>query len=408
MIRFYKKHIFNLVDRLRNLDPSSDNFDVLIETQLYILKRILQTEERIDKRKRELGDLKASLRRDRLCKNDAKKTKDRIEHLKKRITKYKWLLYIWRCFGDGIAFIYLDKWGLKSLMYEHNSPDVKQQAGFIGGKEGIYNEFALVLEAKKHGVPALLTDLTNIIRHGDVCLLGASDPHVIEVKSSPNKNKRVDRQLEGIEKIHSYLENDAGDSVRGVPRMHRVEIQCKEIHHNKAINEAIKTALDVGFCKSTPEAGLHYFVYKTEVEMDYDEMFKGIEKPILHLINQAKTEKTWGNYYPFTLSIKSGESLYAFLKGDIYIVVVFDGAIMEAMAKDMGYSFDVVMTEDVAYSFSKEIEGWEEPFTSFVSEHFAGRLAFEFLSLKWFMEMEKHNLEIIEEDLNNQIKSLSG
>lgn len=404
IITYYKKHIFNLVDRLRNLDPSGKNYDILLEVQLYIIKRILHSEKKIVNLKKEKGALKKGLRTDRLSKKEAKTVKEKIDFINNRIDEYQWLLYIWRCFGDGIAFTYLDKWGLKSMIFESNSPDEKQQAGFLGGKEGIYKELALVLNAKQHGVPALLTDLTNTIRHGDICLLGASDPYVIEVKSSENKNNRVERQIENIQKIHNYLENDVAENIRGVPKMQRVVMQCDEIHYNKVVNETIENALEVGYCQANPEDGLYYFAYKTSYNVNYEEMFSGIKKPIVHLINQAKMEKTWGNYYPFTLSIKSAKSLYAFLKGDIYIIVVFDAAVMETLAQSEGFSFSVIMSGDAAYSLTKEVDGFEEPLTAIVSEHFAGRLAFEFLSLKWFMEIEKYNLEYMEKELHTQIK----
>ncbi len=386
MISYYKKHILNLSDRLQNLEPQSDDFDALIETQLYILKCIVKTEENISRRKEELQMLKAILRKSRLGKKAAAETKKRIRHKETRIDEYKWLLYIWRCFGDGIAFKYLDKWSLKSMMYEHKSPEPKQSAGYISGKEGLYKEFALVLEARKRGVPALLTDLTNTIRHGDVCLLGASDPFVLEVKTSKNVNRRVGRQLEAIEKIHDYLENDAADNFRGLPELKRVEMLCKEVHYNRAINETINEAIDVGYCIANPEKGVRYFVQKTSVEVDFDEIAKGIKKPIFYLLNSYKKNKAWGNYYPFTLSIKSKESLYAFLKGDIYLVVILDEMVLGELAKEMGFDFEVILANEIRYSFSKESEGWDEPYRAFVSENMAGRLAFEFVSLRWFMQ----------------------
>ena len=323
MISYYKKHILNLADRLQNLDPQSDDFNALIETQLYILKCIVKTEEKINGRKEELQRLKATLRKSRLGKKAAAETKKSIRDKKTRIDEYRWLLYIWRCFGDGIAFKYLNKWALKSMMYEHKSPEPKQSAGYISGKEGLYKEFALVLDAKKHGVPALLTDLTNTIRHGDVCFLDASDPFVLEVKRGKNRNRRVGRQLEAIEKIHDYFENDVAENIRGFPELKRVEMPCKEVHYNRVINDAISEALDVGYCIATPEQGIRYFVQKTSVKVDFDEIVKGVKKPIIHLINSAKMQKSWGNYYPFTLSIKSKESLYAFLRGDIFIIVIY-------------------------------------------------------------------------------------
>lgn len=48
-------------------------------------------------------------------------------------------------------------------------------------------------------VPALLHDITMSIRHGDVSLLGKDEPFIIEMKSSSNTNKRVERQKSNLE-----------------------------------------------------------------------------------------------------------------------------------------------------------------------------------------------------------------
>ena len=77
---------------------------------------------------------------------------------------------------------------------------LNKNQGLLEARKGIARELSLVLEAKNNNVPAMLTDITNTIRHGDVCLLGASDPYVIEVKSSKNSNKRVKKQIEALKK----------------------------------------------------------------------------------------------------------------------------------------------------------------------------------------------------------------
>jgi len=51
--------------------------------------------------------------------------------------------------------------------------------------------------AMKHNVPALLADLTNSVRHGDICLMGGSDPYLLEVKAL---NKLVRQARKGAEK----------------------------------------------------------------------------------------------------------------------------------------------------------------------------------------------------------------
>jgi hypothetical protein len=123
----------------------------------------------------------------------------------------------------------------------------------------------------------------------------------------------------------------------------------------------------------------------------------GIKEPVVFLLNKAKNEKSWGNYYPFTLSIKSAASLFAFLKGDIYLIVVLDGKVMKEMAENIGYKLNIIQSKDLGFQFTKNVSETEKPFTGIVSEHFVGRLGFEFLSLKWFFENEKNLLNQVQE-----------
>lgn len=404
MLKYYKRHIFVLKDMLDAIDPSSDEFTPLLETQKYILDRILGTEIRISKKKTELRELKKSLRSNRDGKDRSIELKSKISNVKESLAGYKFLLYVWRCFGDGIVFKYISKWNLKRLIFEVDSPEIKQKSGYIGGKEGIEKEWQFVMSAIDHNVPAVLCDITNSIRHGDVCLLGASDPHVIEVKSSQNSNTRVKRQIESIEKINCYFENDVG-SIGGLDGMRRVAFPEDEKHHNTAINEVIRTLVDEKSCRICPEPGLHYAGIQTGAVADYDNLFNGIQEPLVYMLNQAKTDGRWDNYYPFTLSIRDAESLYRFLTGEVYLFVVIDGSILKAMFKGIGFDLDIVMSEDAGFVFSKVVDGYKEPFVYIASEHYVGRLGLEFISLKWFLDKEDFMLKEMEDELLGQLKN---
>jgi hypothetical protein len=405
MLRYYKKHIIILKGMLDSIEPSSDDFEPLLDIQEYILERILQTEGRIKLKKAGLNKLKKSLRtrnNDKTRSNEIKLRKSKIQDT---IKGYQFLLYVWRCFGDGIVFKYISKWNLKRLLFEADSPEIKQTPGYIGGKKGIMLEWHLVKSAAQHNVPAVLCDITNSIRHGDVCLLGASDPKVIEVKSSTNKNSRVDRQVKSIGKIHDYLDNDIG-SIGGIDGMRRVEFSGKEKHHNSAINEVIEALTVNKNFKLNPEIGLTYIGFVTGADPDYDSLFCGIKEPVVYMLNQAKTEMRWDNYYPFTLSLTSGESLFRFLNGEIYLIVVIDGSVLKEMSNNIGYDLDIIMSEDAGFVFSKEVDGYDKPFKSIASEHYVGRLGLEFISLEWFFEKERHLLKYIEDDLIEKTENI--
>ncbi|EGQ8449668.1 hypothetical protein ACRTEU_23815 [Vibrio alginolyticus] len=176
MIEEYKENIINLKNKLNALDSSSDDLDHLFKLQIEIMKSIFEQEDKIKATKQQIKDLKSFLRKARLNKDDSKKTKDKIGELKSEVKSCQKIAYLYRCIGDGIVFKYISKWNLKRFLYEIDSSEVKSDAGSLSNKDGLKNELALVHNAIANDIPAILNDLTNVIRHGDVCLLGAPDP----------------------------------------------------------------------------------------------------------------------------------------------------------------------------------------------------------------------------------------
>lgn len=404
LIKYYKRRILTFKSKLDSIDPNSSNLQPILDFQSYLIKQIVRDEKRLKRRKDELVTLKRGLRDEKLEKGEAKALKALIRKKNHSIVGNKYLLYLWRCFGDGLVFKFISKWNLKRFLYEANSPEIKQASGNIGGKDGFDQELALLLDAIKNNVPAILCDLTNVIRHGDLCLLGASDPMVIEVKSSKNRNKRVERQFEAIEKIHKYLKEDVGD-VGGVESLQRVELHGEERHHGEIFNKALELSKDRPYVKLSPEKGLYYIILSAANEKDCDEIFEGHEKMIIYMLNQAKTGQRWDNYYPFVLSIKDPNNLYRFIAGDVYVLVAISSIALKDMAYDIGYELELFDYKNDAFVFSKPIEGCNEPFRAIVSEHFSGRLGFEFMTLEWFFENQKKFLGDIETQFKDAMKN---
>lgn len=388
LIKYYRRRILTLKNKLDNINPDSSDLQPLLEFQSYLIKQIIRDEKRLNRRKDELAALKRGLRDKGLGKRESKALKELLKLKKESIAGNKYLLYLWRCFGDGLVFKFISKWNLKRFIYEANSAEIKQKSGSIHGKNGIALELARLIDAIKNNVPAVLCDLTNVIRHGDLCLLGASDPVVIEVKSSKNRNKRVDRQLESISKLHKYLEEDIGD-VGGVEGMQRVDLHGEERHHGEAFNQALDLSKDRPYAKLNPEKGLYYIALNTGFEKDLGEVFEGIEAPIVYMLNQAKTEQRWDNYYPFVLSIKDPINLYRFIAGEVYVVVMISSIVLKEMAYDIGYDLEISGVDNEAFIFSRSRAGCDEPFRAIVSEHFSVRLGLEFMTLEWFFENKK-------------------
>jgi hypothetical protein len=124
-------------------------------------------------------------------------------------------------------------------------------------------------------VPSILVDLTNSIRRGDVCLLGGSDPYLIEVKTAVRLNGRARRQVADIEKLHAFYDTDVAVGLRGFPQLRRVTAHAPERCYVDEMNACIDHAEKAGSCLVNPEPGLYYAaIYDPRCEMQT--VFRGM------------------------------------------------------------------------------------------------------------------------------------
>jgi hypothetical protein len=248
----YRKHSFAHAHALlQTLRTNLQDLATLKELQKLLLREVIRAEKKIRELKTELRTIKGTA--------DSAAAR-RSSYLKNRIEGFRQCTYIWRCFGDAIAFLYMDKFALKHSFYSTENMNAKQDAGFIAGKEGLANELVLLDSALEHNVPALLVDLTNTIRHGDICLMGKSNPYLIEVKASKKLDSRGNKQKRSLEKLRTFYETDKGEGLRGFPEVRRQAYEMPERTHVDQINECIVEALKNGCAIRQPERGLHYIV----------------------------------------------------------------------------------------------------------------------------------------------------
>ena len=396
MLGYYRKAIIDLKTQINELSRALDDHELLFQLQCSLIKRIIKTERKIITHKVTRDSLKPKLIEKGLSRRTSRALTHRISALDRRIEQFQWMLYIYRSFGDAIAFLYLDKWNIKPLLYDQSTAKVKQDSGNLTAKTGLINEFALVLDAKRNNVPALLTDLTNSIRYGDVCLLGSSVPELLEVKSSHNKNSRVNRQLSELTKVQDYLLNDEGYDVRGAAFCQRIDIRTTERNHIDQLNMCIAEALHVGHSIKQPEPGFHIFVEATGSPVDYDKVFGTLSQPVPFFLNEYKNNKWWMSYYPFTLSIRNPEHLFLFLNGDIFILVIVDLGEMAKLADKRRLRLTPLNDPDMAFQIEGERDYLEGPFVLKISRHFFTRIALECLSLDWVLDTAEDNISQLE------------
>jgi len=371
----YRKHSFAQAHTLlRRLRENLEDLEALRELQKLLLLEVVRSEEKIRQDKMKVRGIENL---------DAVSNAKRLRYLTGRIEGYRQCAYIWRSFGDAIAFIYLDTFSLKQCFYSTETTSPKQDAGFILGKEGLGNELAILDSALKQGVPALLVDLTNTIRHGDVCLLGDSDPFLIEGKLGKNLNSRGKKQKRNLGKLHGFYETDKSVGLRGFPELQRRSTTESAQTYLDLLNECILEAKDKGHAFRQPEGGLHYVVLTKDaphIKVVMEAL--GLKGAILpFFLNEYKAQRIWAPYFPFVLSLRDADHLWDFIRGTLFIFVFAEVDAICKIARDNGHqaAFDA---DNQDFPLTIELSGGG-PVR--VSSHMLTRIGLDLLSPQWIV-----------------------
>jgi hypothetical protein len=395
---------------LRRLEANQHDYDLLLRSQREIVRLIRRSERRISELKLRSRALHQQKSRGRLSKHASQLLKQSIERVRLEIATARHLLFLWRCFGDGIAFVYLDKYALKHMLYNTHDYSVKQVAGAISNKEGFKLEWNIVRGLAKKQIPAMLCDITNTIRHGDVCALVGPDPLPIEVKSSANRNERVARQLASVDALNKFIATDKATNFRGQELVRRVALPLPETNYASAMNECIERSKRTGFAAIRPEDGLTYMCIRSTEAVE-----RLAEQPlgphcIVTCVNEPNGAGTWMPYYPFTLSIREPQALYEFINGDITLIVILDAlsVIKQFAAKGLHAQFVEHPGVVLFVSKSGAVRN-EDPFSTISTDLFS-RLFYEFESIKLLIDTQLFLFESVmpEMEEENQERIVGG
>lgn len=266
---------------------------------------------------------------------------------------------------------------------------MKSSAGMLGGKSGLVNEVACLLSALEHGVSAILCDITNTLRYGDVCLLGASDPCPIEVKSRKSLNKRGKRQAATLERLTAFLETDQAENFRVPGMTKRVELKIPERTYRDAMNACIANAARDGWAVACPEPGLTYIATYISPTAEMFASMTGGGLQIYSMLNEDKTAGTWGIYEPFTLSVREESHLLDFIEGRLSLIVSFDvDALCTRMARP---GWDVSFNPDVPAAI--QFHHVETGALIGISRQFLSRIAYEFVAPSWVADSQAPRID---------------
>lgn len=327
---------------LATIKAAPEKFDVVLGLQQVLIYKIGECDLRIARLNKAQKRIPRILARPEFRVGGAA-IKARSTNLKRlregimdRIKEVRHLAYLWRCFGDGIAAVYQSQHALRHLMYD-NDYKIKATAGALFGKEGFGHEYAILEKGIAMGVPVVMSDLTNIIRHGDVCALAGPDPYPIELKLSPLTGGRVARQAEQLQMIKDFFDNDEAANFRGQKRVARLEVVTEEVHHRDMLNNGICRALNEGFWSESPEPGLRYICYHTALKESPERVAKALDDWWLPAawMTPLSPNLDWLPGYPFTLSM-APENAVMFMQESVSVIVLIDLEFIKKLFSDLG------------------------------------------------------------------------
>jgi hypothetical protein len=392
MIGRYKKSILSLLHQLRQFQNDPKNTELLRAIQLKLYKQLCAIESRAAHSDEKLAEARTTLRSARLPKEDARKLKAQISTLITRKQGYQDLSYLLRSIGDGLAFTIFDRYDLKPLAF-------KESPGSLRGKAGRRLELYLLNTALTHGQRAILCDLTNAIKYGDVCLVKFDLPFPIEVKTSRNENARTSRQIEKLGKMIKYLHTDEIEGLYDRPGItRRVSLIEKQVGHAHALSPLIDEAYRTGFAIREVEPGLSYAVFRKFDASKMEEFYGGSRQIQFDTLNHHKYTGMWAPFTPFVLSIADPQQCLGFASGDFVIAIAIDIAEAKRIARELGYTLWLERPEGIQTSIdaetAKSAMWWFTPSQSdpkapeymAIGGHMIQRVFFEFASLKWLVK----------------------
>ena len=378
--KIYRRGIAEAATELHALREDPSNLARLLQLQAYLVARLRQSQRFIEKRRADLVALRRARSLGRPSKQVAEALKILISDYDADIKCEQSRQQAWRCFGDGVANIYQSQHSLKQLYFNTEDGTIKPHAGSFLGKDGFKLEWEVLKSAVESSVPCVLADLTNVIRHGDVCLLGRAEPFVLEVKSG-TKSARAFRQVADNKKVHDFFENDFAPALRGMRNVTRVALKHEELKHLASLNSCIDKALAAGFAMIEPEPGLRYIAICHEaLEGGWHEL---LPTGSSNMVYSLTCEEPWHTSYPYTLSLRT-EDVAKFVCGELHLVVVVSAERIKEKFAELDLVATMVMDGVHAVQLNFQTEHGEACF--FIIELKFARIATEFLSVDQFVQ----------------------
>lgn len=369
----------------------SDSFDPPEENRLY--PELFALHREIHEFSKNLDDLPSLLKIQKriiVAISEAEKEIQDAKKVKHDPRGWQYVRYNFLCLGDCLAFLYIDRFALKQTYLDVATGNPKQSGGFISGKAGHKKEILLLENAILHNVPAVLCDITNVLRYGDICLLGASDPVPIEVKSSKTKDRRSKRQKDKLKALSDFLTEDRAQDFRGIPGTTvRTEFSDPPKLFISELQAAVEEAIGAGTKSFEVDECLKVIVI-AEDDPDYDKFFGWGQssRVLVNSVNQIKTNMLWGCYYPYPLTLSEPATFEGFVRGEVHIFTLLDMAAFEDKLASEGARLTVEANEyDIqCHIHFSDLSNDNQEAYFIIGEHMMCRIWTDFLCPSWIVQ----------------------
>lgn len=379
-----RKVLYGLLESLRQLEAAPDDCNRVFDLQYGIRTKIISVERQQRRLATRFADLRRALRTGRNPKAVSLRIKRQTKACENRQADNDAMLRNLRAIGDGIAYSYFNRFDLKPLAF-------KEDSGFISGKVGSALELQILRRLCKEGAQAILCDVTNVLRYGDIVIAyDGEPPRFLEVKTSELTSPRRQRQAASAESMAAYLHDDKPHEIRGF-KVRRHAVSSMPTYHVAQLNDVIAAAYgaDSGTALVAPEKGLAYFAIAPHGGEGDDTVRPLVnhviaEMPKAHLAYLNAGKEHWDTYYPYVLAIRDSTHVVDFMAGDLELVVACDADHLVRQLDELGCSLTVLKDEDYfGLVVPKNPRPTDVQYMN-VGHHYWGRIFTECMSLESF------------------------
>lgn len=386
LFTYYKPSLIKLFNIIRIIRANPyESVRECFEVQEILIKRLTFIENKIRVQKSKLKELRRILSTpsEGVTKEKAQIIKDEIEYYKSKIEEYKALLIIFRWVGDALVFTFIERWDVKPLGL------MKETSGFISGKKGAKRERKIFREVFEEGNIAILNDLTNCVRYGDLTVVKKGGHfHIFEIKTRAHKNQLKEKQFADLQRILDYIHTDRTNYLFDENQeVKRISIHANPTNHIRLLNRLIQKVISTTKnAYRKVEEGLYYVVltsYDLDIFLEIEQFSQ--TKLVIAPVEPGVYAKF--AYYPLTLSIYDPNALCMLCEGQMSIFVVIDPNVIKNKLKANGIIVDALFDDDeggLVVRKEESIPG--KPIGLRIGKHLCNRVFTEFLSLDWLLQ----------------------